>query len=142
MEEREKPVTTEEEGRFAARFQRLVDSSPAIIWAYDEINGRMLYLNDAVRETLGHDVHKFFDRPTLWFELIHLDDRPLVSSLNAAMREEKRVITYHVRFRAADGRYALLSAAVKPILDQRGRVVRTEGAAILVVGEEPKKEDK
>ena len=142
MEEREKPVTAEEEGRFAARFQRLVDSSPAIIWAYDEINGRMLYLNDAVRETLGHDVRRYFERPTFWFELIHPDDRPLASSLNAAMREEKKVITYRVRFHHADGRYVALSTAVKPIMDQRGRIVRTEGAAISVVGEEPKKEDK
>ena len=46
------------------------------------------------------------------------------------MRAEKRIAKFDVRVRLADGGYTLLCTVVKPILDGRGNLVRTEGAAI------------
>ena len=116
--------------RYLERFRRLVEESPAIIWAFDEVNGRMVYLNPAVEVILGFERKLFFDKPAFWFELIHADDRPHASSLNFVMREEKRVISYTLRFRRADGSYIELTTIVKPLYDAKGRLVRTEGAAV------------
>jgi PAS domain S-box-containing protein len=114
----------------AERLKLLVEESPAILWAYDEVNGRMIYVNQAVEEVLGHSRRRFYERPTFWFELIHPEDKPAVSAENHAMRAEKRSISYEVRFRTAEGEYVTLAAAIKPIMDERGRIVRTEGAAV------------
>ncbi|HUV86305.1 MAG TPA: PAS domain-containing protein [bacterium] len=116
--------------RFEERFRRMVDDSPAILWAFDEVNGRMIYVNPAVEEALGYDREKFYDRSTFWLELIHPGDRARVSAANHVMRTEKKVIRYEVRLRLGDGGYVRLNAVVKPILDERGNIVRTEGAAI------------
>jgi PAS domain S-box-containing protein len=118
--------------RYLERFRRMVEESPAIIWAFDEVNGRMLYLNPATEEILGFDKKVFFEKPAFWFELIHPDDRPHASALNHVMREEKRVISYSLRFRCADGRYVELTTVVRPIYDGKGRLVRTEGAAVYI----------
>lgn len=120
----------EAKARYLDRFRRLVEESPALIWAFDEINGRMLYLNPAAHDVLGFDRSLFFDKPAFWFDLIHPDDRPHASALNYVMREEKRVISYTLRFRRADGSYIELVTVVKPIYDVKGRLVRTEGAAV------------
>ncbi|MGD8719749.1 MAG: PAS domain-containing protein [Candidatus Zixiibacteriota bacterium] len=116
--------------REAERLKLLVEESPAILWAYDEVNGRMIYVNAAVEETLGHSRKRFYERSAFWFELIHPDDRTEVSAQNHFMRVEKRAIQYEIRFRRADGSYMRVRAVVKPIVDERGRIVRTEGAAI------------
>jgi PAS domain S-box-containing protein len=112
------------------RFQRLVEESPALIWAFDEVNGRMIYVNPTVEEALGYDGAEFYARPMLWFDLIHPEDRPLAAALNHTMREEKKAITYILRFQKKDGSYVKLTTVVKPILDNRRKIVRTEGAAI------------
>jgi len=114
----------------AAKLKLLVEESPAILWAYDEVNGRMIYVNAVVEEVLGHDRQFFYDRPAFWFELIHPADKACASAENHVMRTEKRTIQYEIRFRNSAGDYVALCAVVKPILDDKGRIVRTEGAAI------------
>jgi PAS domain S-box-containing protein len=114
----------------ASRLKLLVEESPAILWAYDEVNGRMIYLNAAVEEVLGHDRRLFYDRPAFWFDLIHPGDKALASAENHVMRTEKRTIQYDVRFRTAAGDYVPLCTVVRPIMDGKGHIVRTEGAAI------------
>jgi PAS domain S-box-containing protein len=116
--------------RFEERFRRMVEDNPAILWAFDEVNGRMIYVNPAVVETLGHERRKFYDRGTFWLELIHADDRAAASAANHVMRTEKNTIRYVARFSDADGGYTRLRIVVKPILNERGDIVRTEGAAI------------
>jgi PAS domain S-box-containing protein len=118
------------EGREADRLKRLVDESPAILWAFDEVNSRMLYVNAAVKEVLGYEGRRFYERSTFWFELIHPEDRARASAENHVMRLEKRTIRYNVRFKTAAGAYVRLTTTVKPILDDQGHIVRTEGAAI------------
>jgi PAS domain S-box-containing protein len=113
-----------------ARLNLLVEESPAILWAYDEVNGRMIYVNAAVEEVLGHDRQLFYDRPAFWFDLIHPADKALASGENHVMRTEKRTIQYDIRFRAAAGDYLLLCTVVRPIMDDKGHIVRTEGAAV------------
>lgn len=117
------------------RLSKLVEESPAIIWAFDEVNGKMLYLNGAAEDILAHDRRKFYDHPTFWWELIHEDDRPRVAALNATMRESKVAVAYRARFRHAAGHYVELAVAVKPICNARGDIVRTEGVAIHVPAE-------
>ncbi|UCH77746.1 MAG: PAS domain-containing protein [Candidatus Coatesbacteria bacterium] len=119
------------ESREAERLRLLVQESPAILWAFDEINSRMIYVNVAVKELLGYEESRFYERSTFWFELIHPEDRGLASAENHVMRQDKKTIRYNVRFRAAAGNYVRLTTAVKPILDDKGHIVRTEGAAIL-----------
>jgi PAS domain S-box-containing protein len=118
------------EDRFEERYRRMVDDSPAVLWAFDEVNGRMIYVNPAVEEALGHDRRRFYERSTFWLELIHADDRKEASAANHDMRTEKKTISYIARLRNADGGYTRLRIIVKPVLDERGNIVRTEGAAI------------
>jgi PAS domain S-box-containing protein len=125
----EKPEARRDD-RFEERFRRMVEDNPAILWAFDEVNGRMIYVNPAVEEALGHGQREFYDRAALWLELIHPDDRAEASAANHAMRTEKKMISYVARLSVADGAYTRLRIVVKPILDERGNIVRTEGAAI------------
>lgn len=114
-----------------ARLTLLVEESPAVLWAYDEVNGRMIYVNAAVEEILGYERQYFYDRPAFWFELIHPADKAVASAENHVMRTEYKTIQYELRFRTAKGDYVTLCTVVRPILDDNGRIVRTEGAAIL-----------
>ncbi len=118
--------------KYGERLVRLVEESPAVIWAFDEVNGRMVYINKAISAALSYDVKEFYDRPTLWFELIHPEDRADVAALNLTLRTEKTTIAYRARFRHAAGHYVELATVVKAVCDAKGNVVRTEGAAILL----------
>ncbi len=120
------------------RFRRMVDGSPAILWVQDEFSGKMVYANKSLEEALGYPLARFVERPTFWFELIHPHDRPMVSALNLEMRDNKTLIRYRARFQNAEGRYVWLATSVKPILDDRGKIVRVEGAAV-PTGEEDEK---
>ena len=68
--------------------------------------------------------------PLAPFGVIHADDRAEASASNHVMRTEKRTIRYVARLSDADGGYTGLRIVVKPILNERGNIVRTEGAAI------------
>ena len=116
--------------RYEERYRRMVEDSPAVLWAFDEVNGRMIYVNPAVVEALGYERRKFYERGTFWLELIHPDDKARVSAANLVMRDEKKVIRYAARFRNAAGGYTKLYIIVRPISDERGNIVRTEGAGI------------
>jgi len=116
--------------KYAERLSRLVEENPAIIWAFDEVNGRMVYLNKAITTALSYDVKEFYSHPMLWLELIHPDDRAYVAALNLALRTEKKTIVYRDRFRHAEGHYVELATVVKPVCDAKGNIVRTEGAAV------------
>lgn len=116
--------------RYEERYRRMVDDSPAILWAFDEVNGRMIYVNPAIEDVLGHDCGRFYERPMFWLELIHPDDRAEVSAANHVMRSEKKQISYIARFIDSDNVYIKLRIVVKPIFNERGNIVRTEGAGI------------
>jgi PAS domain S-box-containing protein len=116
--------------RYEERYRRMVEDSPAVLWAFDEVNGRMIYVNPAVEETLGHERRKFYERSTFWLELVHPDDRAEASAANLVMRAEKRTISYVARLGKAAGGYARMCIVVRPIMNERGNIVRTEGAAI------------
>jgi len=90
----------------------------------------MLYLNETIERILGLNRRLFYENPLFWFEIIHVDDRKMVSALNAKMREKKVIITYIARYGKSDGGYTRLLTTVRPIFNAKGHLVRTEGAAI------------
>lgn len=43
----------------------MVEDNRAVLWAFDEVNGRMIYVDPAVEKVLGHNKEKFYERSTL-----------------------------------------------------------------------------
>jgi diguanylate cyclase (GGDEF)-like protein/PAS domain S-box-containing protein len=83
--------------------------------AVTDAQGRFEYVNPALATMLGYPVEKLTYKNTM--EIIHEDDRPLLSR-ERGRRREGEVDTYDVRFKGADGKVIdVLVTAVPRISD-------------------------
>lgn len=88
---------------------------------------QFLYISPAVEKLLKIPSREFFNNPSLWWEVVHPDDRERVAknfkwsfSLNGSFNEEYRIICPDREIRWISNRASLLR-------DNQGRVIRIDG---------------
>ncbi|NWF69140.1 MAG: PAS domain S-box protein [Chloroflexi bacterium] len=83
------------------------------------------YVSASVKTILGYSSEDFYADNTLWVNLIHPDDLPvLVQRL-----EHKTFLPQVFRIRHRDGTYRLIEALDVPVFDEQGTLVAIEGVA-------------
>jgi PAS domain S-box-containing protein len=83
-----------------ARYRRLVEGAPDIVYTFSTSRGGVYYSPHAER-VLGYPLEQLYARPFLWNESIHPDDR---SRTAAAIREFERGTAFDLEYRVQDAR--------------------------------------
>jgi len=88
-----------------ARFRRLVEGSPDIIYTYSIKKGGLFY-SSRTETILGYPVDYLYTHPFFWFDSIHPDDQPAVrDALNSLPKEKSFEIVYRIRTRLGTWRW-------------------------------------
>ncbi len=95
--------------RESQRFiQRVADTSPAILYVYDLLEGRYLYVNHQVDKVLGYSVEDFVGMaPVFITDLAHPDDACIVTerAVKLATAEDGEIFETCVRLKGASGKW-------------------------------------
>ncbi|HSD02861.1 MAG TPA: PAS domain-containing protein [Gaiellales bacterium] len=113
-----------------ARFERLVEHLPAIIYETDA-EGRIVFTSRPEWAPYGYPRADWEADPDgMWHRLLHPEDRDgILEEWRAAIRDGVPH-NGHYRMIAADGREVWLSEYEAVVRDDAGKVVRREGVAI------------
>jgi PAS domain S-box-containing protein len=111
-----------------ARYRRLADSAPDIIYRYNFIpQERLAYINPAVSNILGHAPEEFYADPDLFFRLVHPVDQPILLSLITPTAPHDRPAI--LRWSRMDGTLVWMEHRNVPVIDQASNVIALEGIA-------------
>lgn len=109
-----------------ARYRRLAENAPDLIYRYDLAAQRHSYISAAVRDVLGYDPAEFYADPTLFLQLTHPDDRAGMGNLFLGRDLAAR---HTARLAHKDGHLVWLELRRVPVYDDAGTVIAVEGIA-------------
>lgn len=112
-----------------ARYKRLTDNIPEMIYRYDAgDNGSLSFINRAAESITGYGTHDFYSDPELGLKIIDPED---FRKIEAVMDRgtESWEMPLELRIRKKDGGMAWLELTALPILDEKGNLRGVEGIA-------------
>jgi PAS domain S-box-containing protein len=104
------------------RFQTLVEQLPAIVYSEDVTGDglQVVYINARVKDVLGIDPKEWIDDPSVWFRMIHPDDRDAVMAENARTEATGDPFSVEYRMIARDGRTVWFKDEARLVFDADG----------------------
>jgi len=100
-----------------ARFRRLADSAPILMWV-TRTDGRREFANRAYVEFQGGGYEEALDFD--WREVLHPEDLPRILKEQVAGESSRRLFTLEARYRRADGEYRWIRSVSQPRLTPEG----------------------
>ncbi|MFN3584576.1 ATP-binding protein [Phenylobacterium sp.] len=100
-----------------ARFHRLADSAPILMWV-TRADGKREFANRAYVEFLGGGYEEALDFD--WREVLHPEDLPRILKEQVAGESSRRLFTLEARYRRADGEYRWIRSVSQPRLTPEG----------------------
>lgn len=110
-----------------ARFRRLAENAPDIIFRYEHKPIPLVsYVSPAVFRILGRTPEDYYSDPELLWQSVHPDDAHLLRTVLAARGGES---TRMIRWCHLDGSIVYLSIRVSPVTAASGELLAVEGIA-------------
>jgi len=112
--------------RSEARYRRLVEQAPAIIFRF-----RFLpepgydFMSPLVQKLMGYSPEDFYENPNMWEKIIHPEDRRLLQNLMETGKLFDTPLT--VRLAKKDGDFIYMENHLKPLSDAEGKITAFEG---------------
>ena len=104
-----------------AKYRLMAEEASDIVTQYD-LNGRVVFISDAVSDVLGRMPEEFIGRE-LCYEIIHPDDAPLLSDILEELFRYGGVKRLDYRCQHADGHYVWMETTLRAVSDpQTGSV--------------------
>ncbi len=119
------------------RYRQLVEDASEVFYRviFDDrelepLKARCHFVSPQSEKITGYPPGEFLGNPSLWFELIHEDDRQSVRDETLRCLSEKRSVTryYRVRHRST-GEFRWVADRIVPILGPSGEVLGYQGVA-------------
>jgi len=114
-----------------ARFRRVAENAPDVIWRYRVAPERGFdYVSPAVSELTGYTPEQHYADPDIERGIVHPDDQhlqDLITQLSPGEATGRRV--RWMRWIHRDGRVRWIEDHYTPVYDERGRLVAVEGIA-------------
>jgi len=110
------------------RFRQLADHLNEVFWITTADGDRFEYVSPAFETIWGHPCHVLMERPEVWTEAIHPQDRPKVRKAFAQSATEGN---FAIRYRIIrpDGNIRWIYDRGYPVHDAQGQVYRIAGTA-------------
>lgn len=112
-----------------ARFRRLAENAPDVIFRYRvEPSGFSCdYISAAVERISGYRPEEFYASRRMVIRIAHPDDQPILLEMLATRKVLNEI--KEIRWIARDGRTIVTEQRYVPVLDESGRLVAVEGIA-------------
>ncbi len=108
------------------RLESILNSIEGVVWSIHPETFETIYINPAVEPIFGCAVAEFFANPNLWLEIIHPDDRSIITNAFIQL-EEKGKTRKEYRIIRPDGQVRWLSVNSYLVYDQIGKPIRIDG---------------
>jgi PAS domain S-box-containing protein len=125
----ERKRAEEELRRSEERFHLAALASSDLIYEWHVADDTLEWFGD-IEDVLGYKSGEIPRSVAGWVELIHPEDRVLLSDAVERHRTSTAPINYGYRVKAADGTWRSWTDSGMPVLDDRGRPVRWVGACL------------
>jgi len=111
-----------------SRLNSILNSLRDIVWSVSPTNFQIIYLNPATEKIFGRPCEEFFEKPKLWLEIIHPEDRDRTFYYHQALiAEGGGEIEY--RIIRSDGELRWIHNRARLIKDENGNLLRIDGVA-------------
>jgi len=109
------------------RFRQLAENIQEVFWITNARRNQMLYVSPAFERLWGLPCTDLYERPRLWFDVVHEDDRARVAEATARQAE----LGYDIEFRIlhADGTVRWIHDKAFPVRGPDGLIYRMVGVA-------------
>ncbi len=111
------------------RFRQLAESVNEVFWLTNPSKDHILYVSPAFEKIWGISCRELYDRPRIWLEAIHPDDRERVAH-SAMTRQTLGEYDEIYRILRADGSIRWVHDRAFPICDEGGNVYRLAGTVV------------
>jgi diguanylate cyclase (GGDEF)-like protein/PAS domain S-box-containing protein len=124
------------------RYRELVERIPAVVYVCEFAEGYPLrYVSPQVQDLLGYPAEAFIERPELWYELVHPDDRESVRRAETDDFAEQIGEQLIYRMVAADGRVLWVSDRDELVRDDGGRPLFVQGVLMDITAQRRAEDD-
>ncbi len=107
------------------RFRQMAEAIPVVFWMVSPDRTRVIYVSPAYEKICGYTCETLYVLPSLWFEIIHPEDREQVKNLASAQKD--KVMDYEYRIVRPDGSIRWIHDKTSPILDEKGKIILLTG---------------
>jgi PAS domain-containing protein len=97
-----------------------------VVFSGDPPTGTLEFVSEACAALAGTTPDVIVERPAVWMEAIHEDDREAFVQTTAALIADGHAVTRHYRLRDAAGVYQMIEDRLTAMLDARGEVTGYE----------------
>ncbi|MBD1836713.1 EAL domain-containing protein [Coleofasciculus sp. FACHB-64] len=111
-----------------SRLENILGSLDDSVWSVSAITREPIYISPAAAEIYGRPVSQFFERPNLWLEVIHPDDRERIEAMTQALLQVGAADEEYRIFRP-DGEERWIRNRAHLGRDANGNVIRIDGLA-------------
>ncbi len=111
------------------RFRQLAENIESVFWMMDVNLTQTLYVSPAYEKIWGRSCLELYDRPLLFIEAIHPDDRDRVAAIFLSREREIGDLCLDYRIVRPDGEIRWIRDRGFPIYDDTGQVYRIAGIA-------------
>lgn len=122
-------ASQEKLARSEERFRQMAENVNEVFWLADANLRRMLYVSPAFEKIWGRPCAELYEKPRLWVEAVHPEDRRRVPAAFFRRRQGASVLQAEYRVVHPDGTIRWILDHCSPIRDKDGRVYRVAGAA-------------
>lgn len=111
------------------RLNGILASIRDVVWSFSPDWSRLHYMNDSAERVFGHPVQAFAQRPRLWLECVHPQDRSSYERAIAGLSAAHPYWDIEFRIIAADGTVRWLHCRGRMVIDSSGTAQRIDGVA-------------
>lgn len=111
-----------------ARFKRLTERLPDVVYRYDLAEPRRYtYINPTIEQITGYKPEDFYTDPKLFFNITHPDDQPFWTITPNRFENFPWHQTVLSRVQHKNGHWVWIEERIVPIYDKSGKLVALEG---------------
>lgn len=109
----------------SSEIEVLLENILDVVFAVDMRTYTLLQISQSCKTVYGYDAEEFRKNPNLWYDLILLEDRPIIDA-NYAIMNAGHSFTQEYRIQHKDGSIRWLKSKMTPIMED-GRIIRLYG---------------
>ncbi len=110
------------------RFRQLAESIDVVFWFLSLNPEKMLYVNPAFENIWGVPAKELFEKPRLWADMIHEEDRkPVLEALETLFSGQKDRFELEYRIVRPDGQIRWILGCAVSIRNPAGQIYRVSG---------------
>ena len=98
-----------------------------VYFSVDVVNQKVLQVSSASGKVYGCAQEAFIKNVQLWLEVVHPDDLKIVESAMPSVTSDGKVMHSDDRIVRPDGSIRWVEAKIKPLVDEKKRLVRLDG---------------